>query len=148
MAKRALHSGIGASIVITQNGVEQRQEIICAGRYLSSDQTARMFGVLDEPLDITIAWPSGVTQTIERANPNYAYTISEPATNPARITSKPSPIPLFSDVSDLIAHKHMDRPFEDFRRQLLIPIKYSQPCLLYTSPSPRDRSLSRMPSSA
>ena len=25
---------------------------------------------------------------------------------------------------------------------------YFQPCLLYTSPSPRDRSLSRMPSSA
>ena len=127
LAKGALHSGIGASIAINQNGVEQRQEIICAGRYLSSDQTARMFGVLDEPLDITIAWPSGVTQTIKGASPNHAYTISEPATNPARITSKPSPIPLFSDVSDLIAHKHMDRPFEDFRRQLLIPIKYSQP---------------------
>ena len=28
------------------------------------------------------------------------------------------------------------------------PIEYDKHCLLYTSPSPRDRSLSRMPSSA
>jgi len=127
LAKGALHSGIGASIVITQNGVEQRQEMICAGRYLSSDQPTRMFGVIDEPLDISIAWPSGVTQTIKGAKPNHAYTISEPVANPAVIAPKPSPVPLFSDVSNLISHKHMDRPFEDFRRQLLIPIKYSQP---------------------
>ena len=31
---------------------------------------------------------------------------------------------------------------------VLVKLEYFNPCLLYTSPSPRDRSLSRMPSSA
>ena len=30
----------------------------------------------------------------------------------------------------------------------IVVVRYEGPCLLYTSPSPRDRSVSRMPSSA
>ena len=43
-------------------------------------------------------------------------------------------------------------PFEDtsapYAGQSLAPRALRETCLLYTSPSPRDRSLSRMPSSA
>ena len=37
---------------------------------------------------------------------------------------------------------------EDTKLQRLVALKVLQPCLLYTSPSPRDATLSRMPSSA
>ena len=39
-------------------------------------------------------------------------------------------------------------PFEKFFGCLLIANELFKPCLLYTSPSPRDGLLSRMPSSA
>ena len=39
------------------------------------------------------------------------------------------------------------RDFQDMNRSIA-PLKQAEDCLLYTSPSPRDRSLSRMPSSA
>ena len=43
--------------------------------------------------------------------------------------------------------------FDSLQRSLITPVKEAvdnslDACLLYTSPSPRDRSLSRMPSSA
>ena len=40
------------------------------------------------------------------------------------------------------------RVARDLRNELLTKIKILQSCLLYTSPSPRDATLSRMPSSA
>ena len=40
---------------------------------------------------------------------------------------QPHPTPLFKDVSGALGHSHFDEPFLDFRRQLLIPFKYSQP---------------------
>ena len=40
-----------------------------------------------------------------------------------------------------MTHKEMKLTFWEF-------LKYNKPCLLYTSPSPRDLSTSRMPSSA
>ena len=40
------------------------------------------------------------------------------------------------------------RVARDLRNELLAKIKVLQSCLLYTSPSPRDGLLSRMPSSA
>ena len=47
-----------------------------------------------------------------------------------------------------------EAPFElipgddDARKEQIIRAVYKQVCLLYTSPSPRDRTRSRMPSSA
>ena len=48
-----------------------------------------------------------------------------------------------------IMHSHDFRDAEEFRGKDVIVLGSSySACLLYTSPSPRDRSLSRMPSSA
>ena len=41
-----------------------------------------------------------------------------------------------------------DGPMPQTREHILLSKQVGVPCLLYTSPSPRDRSLSRMPSSA
>ena len=127
LAPEAIHHGIGAKVTVIQEGEIQTQEIICAGRYLSSDEPARMFGVQDAPLQIDIAWPSGGTQRICMAKPNHAYTIHKHELPQSKSGEDARLIPLFTDVSSRIQHQHEDRPFEDFRRQLLIPVKYSQP---------------------
>ena len=46
-----------------------------------------------------------------------------------------------------LLHKIADG-IEDRAREIALVESYDSGCLLYTSPSPRDRSLSRMPSSA
>ena len=61
--------------------------------------------------------------------------------------SGPVPLPTKKEVVTILraVHKYKDsrEQFEQRTHKRLIDI-----CLLYTSPSPRDRSLSRMPSSA
>ena len=53
------------------------------------------------------------------------------------------PIRSFEDVSQNLLSDVIQRVFGGSREQLLVQL-----CLLYTSPSPRDATLSRMPSSA
>ena len=119
--------GIGARVAIRQNGGVQRQEMISAGRYLSSDQPIRAFGVQHGSFDIIVTWPGGQVTEVKSAKANRAYVISEingtrPPKREVRLAK-----PLFRDVSAAIGHVHHDQPFEDFRRQLLMPFKYSQP---------------------
>ena len=79
------------------------------------------------------------------------------------------PIPVVTPMGDAIAHLVIDYsiehsihwvvfmedtgqcwtlPNEQIRAQRNITLGRYNPCLLYTSPSPRDRTRSRMPSSA
>ena len=53
--------GIGAKIRVTGGPVPQSQEMICGGRYLSCDDTMRVFaaGNLDNELTIEVIWRSG-----------------------------------------------------------------------------------------
>ena len=118
---------IGAEIKVSQGGLVQQQEIICGGRYLSSGQPTRTFGVKEGEFEIHVTWPRGRERTIKSAKPNHAYIIEEPLDGYTRKPPPPKPSPLFRDVSDTIRHGHSDEPYEDFRRQLLIPFKYSQP---------------------
>ncbi|MDP6752923.1 MAG: FG-GAP-like repeat-containing protein [Verrucomicrobiota bacterium] len=119
--------GIGAKITIRQGGGVQQQEIISAGRYLSSDQPIRSFGVESGHFEISVTWPSGKVTEVKAAMANRAYMIPEAGS--ARL-AKPEALPvkpLFRDVSAAIGHVHHDKSFEDFRRQLLMPFKFSQP---------------------
>lgn len=119
--------GVGARITIEQEGLIQHQELISGGRYLSSDEPVRSFGVKDKPFKITISWPNGTRQEISNAKPNYAYTFHESAKQNLHIIEQAEAhLPLFVDVTSTLDHKHHERPFQDFRRQLLMPIKYSQ----------------------
>ena len=119
-------NGIGAKIVVTQNGLAQKQEVISAGRYLSSDQSVRAFGVQNKVSDISITWPSGAIQSVSSIRPDYSYTFNEPSLVKRNEDAENERQSLFDDISDLLNHRHKDRPYEDFQRQLLIPIKYSQ----------------------
>eukprot|EP00830_Metopus_es_P005153 TRINITY_DN14783_c0_g1_i1.p1 TRINITY_DN14783_c0_g1~~TRINITY_DN14783_c0_g1_i1.p1 ORF type:complete len:131 (+),score=23.06 TRINITY_DN14783_c0_g1_i1:3-395(+) len=47
-----------------------------------------------------------------------------------------------------VIHEYLDNLFKDYIKQILSLSQSLNTCLLYTSPSPRDATLSRMPSSA
>jgi hypothetical protein len=71
--------GIGARITVTGGPILQSQEMICGGRYLSSDDTIRVFaaGSLTNQLQIQVAWRSGKRSTVPNALPNCLYEIAE-----------------------------------------------------------------------
>ena len=119
--------GIGAKVAVRQHGEMQQQEIISAGRYLSSDQSIRSFGVESGAFEISVTWPSGKVTEVKTPIANRAYVIPEAESAHLAKREIHLPKPLFRDVSATIAHVHHDKSFEDFRRQLLMPFKFSQP---------------------
>ena len=56
-------------------------------------------------------------------------------------------LPALQVTLQLAVHHHNFGQLQEAAR-LYCEVLHSQPCLLYTSPSPRDRQKSRMPSSA
>ena len=53
-----------------------------------------------------------------------------------------------SEIPEIMMFDSFERIIEDLSGRVAFLADVSDSCLLYTSPSPRDRSLSRMPSSA
>ena len=119
--------GIGARIRVTGGPVPQSQEMMCGGRYLSCDDTLRVFaaGSLTNHLRIEVTWRSGKRSVVPDARPNCLYEIAE-----AGATSTPPPaepvVPMFEDVSERLGHAHKEEPFDDFARQPLLPKRLSQ----------------------
>jgi len=125
--------GIGAKITLTGGPVPQSQEMICGGRYLSCDDTFRVFaaGNGTNDLSIEVIWRSG-TRSVVKAQPNHLYEIDEAEAQPWHRSGsgngkpKDQPAPLFQDVSHLISHSHHENNFDDFARQPLLPKRLSQ----------------------
>lgn len=120
--------GIGAKIKLLRGSVPvQSQEIHCGGRYLSSDDTMRVFaaGSTTNDMSLEVAWRSGRRSVIHGVKANRIYEIEEPATG-AVATAPASPVtpgatPLFQDISRLLNHTNTGTPFNDFERQPLLP---------------------------
>ena len=121
--------GIGAKILVRGGPVSQSQEMICGGRYLSCDDTMRVFAAdhLTNRLEIKVRWRDGRRSLVENAQPNRLYEIDQAAATmpPAEQVSQPTPEPWFEDVSHRLAHTHKEMPFEDFERQPLLPFRLS-----------------------
>lgn len=129
--------GIGAKLKVTGGPVPQSQEIICGGRYLSSDQSRRTFATGNATnLTIEVTWRNGTQTVISNAAPNRLYEVTEtrngPRTSPSAAVDPTAdgdvrgPTTLFRDVSHLLNHKHHDTPFDDFSRQPLMSKRLSQ----------------------
>jgi enediyne biosynthesis protein E4 len=124
-------AGIGARIRLTGGAVSQSQEMIAAGRYLSSDQALRVFAAdpaSAQPLQLEVQWRNG-HRTILPVRPNTLYEIIQPEAGPARAThSSPaeSSSPWFTDVSTLLDHRHVEDAFDDWARQPLLPRRLSR----------------------
>ncbi|HIL72081.1 MAG TPA: hypothetical protein EYG38_19780, partial [Verrucomicrobia bacterium] len=127
-------SGIGAKIRIISPGLpDQTQEMICGGRYLSSDQAIRAFAVTVSPNGntpetiIEVKWRSGMVTRINHVSENHIYVIRESAAVSESVVDNSSTRikPLFKDISHRLGHIHMDAAFNDFERQNLLPRKLS-----------------------
>jgi len=124
--------GIGAKIKVTGGPVTQSQEMICGGRYLSSDDSMRVFaaGALTNELTIQVTWRNGTVSTIPGVQPNRLYEVHEAGAtqipSPKSSLQSPDSQPWFVDVSHLIKHTHVDEAFNDFERQPLLGKKLSQ----------------------
>jgi len=134
--------GIGAKIKVTGGPVAQSQEIICGGRYLSSDEPMRVFaaGAMTKRLSIEVTWRNGTRSVVPEAKPNFIYEIDEAGAegqgSPKSKVQGPKSgggvwkagggVTLFEDVSGLLGHRHHEEPFDDFERQPLLGKKLSQ----------------------
>ena len=120
--------GIGARIRVRQVGLfDQSQEMICGGRYLSSDDHLRTFAVADAAADmaVEVRWRNGDTTIIPHARGNRVYEVDQTRASPRKPKFEKQ-APLFVDVSDLINHRYVEAGFDDYQRQPLLPHKLSQ----------------------
>ncbi len=131
--------GIGAKIKVLGGPVTQTQEIGCGGRYLSSDDAIRCFAAGAGEMTIEVTWRTGKSTTVTGVRANRMYEIAEanavePLNREPLNRSNDSTIQrfndstnaLFTDASDLIQHRHVETPFNDFGVQPLLPMRLSQ----------------------
>jgi hypothetical protein len=119
--------GIGAKIQVTGGPVSQSQEMMCGGRYLSGDDSLRVFaaGSPTNRLRLEVAWRSGRRSVVEQAVPGRIYEIDESGPPAGPAPAKSPAAPLFADASDRLACEHVDTPFDDFERQPLLSRRLS-----------------------
>lgn len=123
--------GIGAQIRFNGGPVTQTQEMISGGRYLSSDDTMRVFAAgpsnPGELMSIEVTWRSGMRTVVTNVSPNHVYVVLESA------ATRVPPIPphavaesiQFTNVTALLGHEHVDAVFNDFERQPLLSHSYN-----------------------
>ncbi|MFQ5674572.1 MAG: VCBS repeat-containing protein, partial [bacterium] len=120
---------IGAKIKVLGGPVPQTKEVIAGGSYLSHSEPVYSFAAGEsDSLTINVRWRDGST-TIVPAKPNRYYEIQQTPDSRPRDASprQPTkPLPYFKDVSTMIKHVHQEEPFDDFRRQPLLPNRLSQ----------------------
>ena len=139
-------AGIGAKIRFVGGPVEQQQEVIAGGRYLSGDEGTRVFAAGSNLVDgtIEVRWRSGKMTKVDGVKANRIYRIDEVPEEQAARTE--ADVPKFAsgagagfdsgtgsstnewflDVSDVVKHSHAEEPFDDFSRQPLLPMRISQ----------------------
>jgi hypothetical protein len=127
---------VGAKIRLLGGPVRvQQKEVTVGGLYLSSSDPLYAFASRPtDTLTIEIIWRDGQRTTIRvRANREYEIFESSKAAGaaPPRAASAPlslssSPPPLFTDVSQMLGHTHVETAYDDFVRQALLPNKLSQ----------------------
>jgi len=120
-------AGIGARIKVRGGPVEQTQEMICGGRYLSGDQTRRVFaaGSASAKLEIEVVWRNG-KRSVVPAEPNHIYEIDEAGAEPVASPKNPVVTPLFAELKTLPTAVHAEAAFDDLLRQPLLTRLLSQ----------------------
>ena len=119
--------GIGAKLKLIGGPVEQTQEVISGGRYLSGADPLRVFAAGDGTnLTLEVSWRSGKRSLIPGLHGNELVEVDEAGAEPVGIPKKQIPEPCFEDVSARMGVVHHEEPFDDFARQPLLPWRLSQ----------------------
>ena len=125
---RSNRSGFGALVRVTTGSSQHVRFFNGGGGFMSSDEPGICsigLGSQDRIISLSVHWPSGMIQEFGNLAADRLYTIAEPtAEAPAE---PPAPIPpLFEKSEMLAAARHVERPFDDFALQPLLPNKLSQ----------------------
>lgn len=121
--------GIGAKIRVSGGPISQSQQMICGGRYLSCDDTMRVFAAGNAGNDLTleVVWQNGLRSVVEHAKANRIYQIDQTRSiSSTNDPIAPGAVPFFEEVSSLLNHVHHEESFDDFQRQPLLPNRLSQ----------------------
>ncbi len=120
--------GIGGKIKLLNGSVPmQSQEVVCGGLYLSGSDPLRVFAAgQSQSMTIEVAWRNGRHSIIHDVKPDRLYEIDEAAALLSKPPAEEDAKPFFKDVSQLIAHRHHQEPFDDYARQPLLPWQLSQ----------------------
>ncbi|HVR35284.1 MAG TPA: VCBS repeat-containing protein, partial [Methylomirabilota bacterium] len=128
--------GIGGRLVLSGGPVRQSQEIMAGGRYLSSDEAARVFAALTEEMELEVRWRDGQVTRVPGVRPNRLYEVRQPegkeSTGAAFVSdetagARKEPIDVwFSEVTSWPGYRHEEDTFDDFARQPLLPRRLSQ----------------------
>jgi len=70
---------VGAAVFLTANGIKQRQDVLSAGSYISSNDKRPHFGIGDatDAGTVEIRWPSGLKERIRLPAADRIYSITE-----------------------------------------------------------------------
>lgn len=118
--------GIGGRIRVLGGPVQQSQEMISGGRYLSGDDTSRTFATgSSTTVTIEVTWRSGLQTVVSNALPNHRYEMAEVDAQPTRTPPKTQPRPLFTGFTARLRHVHKEELYDDFARQPLLPKQLS-----------------------
>jgi len=110
----------------------QQKEVTVGGLYLSSSDPLYTFATVGaDTLTIKVLWRYGQTTILSGVRANREYEIREPervavGARPEKAQRADSVPPLFTDVSNMLHHTHVETPFDDFARQPLLANKLSQ----------------------
>ncbi len=119
--------GVGARIRVFGGPVpEQSQEMMCGGRYLSSDDAIRTFAAGPGPMRVEVKWRSGRVTIAEGVRANHLLVIDEAAAMDRPSSTNAPVAPLFTDLSERLNHRHVEEPFDDFTSQPTLSRRLSQ----------------------
>jgi enediyne biosynthesis protein E4 len=124
--------GIGAHVRFLNGAVPmQSQEVVAGGRYLAGSEPLLVFatGASEGDMTIEVRWRNGQRSVLTGVRPNRLYEIEEAGAQPVQAQAAvpaATPLPVFEDVSDRIAHRHHEAAFDDFALQPLLPFRLSQ----------------------
>ena len=121
-------NGIGARVTLRGGSVEQTNEMVEGGPYLSDSDAMLVFatGETTSDLALDVVWPSGKRSHLDLVKPNVSYRINESFATSPKPAAVPKLSPTFVDQSDTLSHSHHENPYDDFRRQSLLPNRLSQ----------------------
>ena len=122
--------GIGARMTLVTEGLTQSQEMISGGRYMSSDQSMRVFalpGAAADSARLEVRWRNGDQSVITPLKANHIYEVDQQHASKQSPIARPlQPKPIFEDASNMLNHAHRDDAFNDWTRQPLLPHRLSR----------------------
>ena len=119
---------VGSRVEIeTENGNQVRYASPTRG-FMSTSESTLHFGVgdLEKIQQLKIVWASGAVQTFENLDVNHQYTVVEPSADEVKKPTMPANKTWYKSSRMLTDVRHVEKDFDDFERQPLLPNKYSQ----------------------